>query len=262
MDLQYAREAFERYLEQYDQSDDKVRLKIVHTYGVAEASRQITERMGLSPEDIGLAQLIGLLHDIGRFEQIKRFDSFEPSTMNHAKFGVRILFEEGLIRRFIREDRWDDIIRTAIIKHSDFKLEGIEDSRKLLHARIIRDADKLDNCRVKLEDAIETMLQVTADEVGNSKISPEVMEQFRRKESIRSLTRKTKMDYWVSYLAYFFDINYQVSFDIIEENNYIERLIARIPYSNLETAEQMLEIKEGLKQYVSAARCSKHSNYL
>ena len=254
MDLQYAREAFERYLEQYDQSDDKVRLKIVHTYGVAEASRQITERMGLSPEDIGLAQLIGLLHDIGRFEQIKRFDSFEPSTMNHAKFGVRILFEEGLIRRFIRED----IIRTAIIKHSDFKLEGIEDSRKLLHARIIRDADKLDNCRVKLEDAIETMLQVTADEVGNSTISPEVMEQFRRKESIRSLTRKTKMDYWVSYLAYFFDINYQVSFDIIEENNYIERLIARIPYSNLETAEQMLEIKEGLKQYVSAARCSKY----
>ena len=130
------------------------------------------------------------------------------------------------------------------------KLEGIEDSRKLLHARIIRDADKLDNCRVKLEDAIETMLQVTADEVGNSKISPEVMEQFRRKESIRSLTRKTKMDYWVSYLAYFFDINYQVTFD----------MIARIPYSNLETAEQMLEIKEGLKQYVSAARCSKYFN--
>ena len=90
--------------------------------------------------------------------------------MNHAKFGVRILFEEGLIRRFIREDKWDDIIRTAIIKHSDFKLEGIEDSRKLLHARIIRDADKLDNCRVKLEDAVETMLQVTADEVGESKI--------------------------------------------------------------------------------------------
>ena len=82
MDLQYAREAFERYLEQYDQRDDKVRLKIVHTYGVVETSRQITERMGLCPEDIDLAQLIGLLHDIGRFEQIKRFGSFEPSTMN------------------------------------------------------------------------------------------------------------------------------------------------------------------------------------
>ena len=39
------------------------------------------------------------------------------------------------------------------------------------------------------------MLQVTANEVGKSAISPEVMEQFRRKESIRSLTRKTKMDY-------------------------------------------------------------------
>ena len=48
MDLQYAREAFERYLEQYDQSDDKVRLKIVQYLWRGRASRQITERMGLS----------------------------------------------------------------------------------------------------------------------------------------------------------------------------------------------------------------------
>ena len=69
MDLQHAKREFERYLDGYDRTDDKIRLKIVHTYGVTRCSRQITERMKLSREDQELAQLIGLLHDIGRFEQ-------------------------------------------------------------------------------------------------------------------------------------------------------------------------------------------------
>ena len=250
MNLQHAKKEFERYLDDYDRNDDKVHLKIVHTYGVTEYSRQIAERLKLSKEDRELAQLIGLLHDIGRFEQLKRFDSFEPDTMDHASFGVRILFPEGKIRDFIETDEWDDIIQTAIAKHSDFRLDGIADNRTLMHARIIRDADKLDNCRVKLEDTIETILGVSAREVGMSSVSPEVMEQFRRKESILSSIRRTKMDYWLSYLAYFFDINYKVSWDIIREHDYVTRLIDRIPYSNPQTRMQMDEVRTTLYAYM------------
>ena len=39
----------------------------------------------------------------------------------------------------------------------------------LLHAKLIRDADKLDNCRVKLDETIETLLDVSAEEVGTGK---------------------------------------------------------------------------------------------
>lgn len=249
MELQQAKRKFEEYLSDYDRENDKVRLKIVHTYGVTEYSRQIAGRLGLSREDQELAQMIGLLHDIGRFEQLKRYDSFEPDTMDHAAFGVWILFEEGLIRSFIEDGRWDPVIRTAIARHSDFRLEGIEEERELLHARIIRDADKLDNCRVKLEDDIETILGVSEKEVGKTKISREVLEQFRRKESILSSMRKTKMDYWLSYLAYFFDINYKVSVELICEHDYVNRLIGRIPYSDSETRSQMEEVRDMLLQY-------------
>ncbi len=250
MDLQYAKKQFEQYLDNYDRKADKVRLKIAHTYGVTECSRQIAQRMGLSEEDIKLAQLIGLLHDIGRFEQIKRFDSFEPDVMDHAAFGVEILFEEGMVRQFVREDAWDGLIRTAIAKHSDFKLEGIEDERTLLHARLIRDADKLDNCRVKVVDPVETILGVPAKDVGREEISPEVMEQFMRKESILSSTRKTKMDYWLSYLAYFFDINFKETLDIIREKRYAERIIDRIPYANPRTAREMETVREMLAAHI------------
>ena len=156
-DFDVAKATFEAYLDEYDRADDKIHLKIVHTYGVVDAAEDIARRMGLGEEDVQLAKVIGLLHDIGRFEQIKRFDSFEPGTMEHAAYGAQLLFgPEKMIRRFVKDDRFDSLICTAIEKHSDFKLEGITDERTLLHAKLIRDADKLDNCRVKLEESMET----------------------------------------------------------------------------------------------------------
>ena len=119
-----ARKIFESYLNSYDRTDDKVRLKIVHTYGVVGQAANIARRMRLSNEDTELAKLIALLHDLGRFEQLRRFDSFEPDTMDHAAYGVQVLFEEGMIRKFLPESTWDPIIRTAIAKHSDYSLSG------------------------------------------------------------------------------------------------------------------------------------------
>ena len=208
-DFDAAKAAFEAYLDEYDRADDKIHLKIVHTYGVVDAAEDIARRMGLGEEDVQLAKVIGLLHDIGRFEQLKCYNSFEPGTMDHAAFGVRILFEERLIRRFVEENKWDEIIKTAIGHHSDYCLKGITNERELMHAQIIRDADKLDNCRVKLETAIDILMGVTAEQVGMSEITPEVMRQFKNHKSVLLETRKTKMDYWISYLAYFYDINFR-----------------------------------------------------
>ena len=136
IDLQYSKKAFENYLNDYDRKNEKIKLKIVHTYGVMECSKKNAEDMKMSAEDCELAQLIGLLHDIGRFEQLKCYNSFESGTMDHAAFGVRILFEERLIRRFVEEDKWDEIIKTAIGHHSDYCLKGIKQIRNEMNLYI------------------------------------------------------------------------------------------------------------------------------
>lgn len=249
MDFEQAKSAFEAYLDGYDRTDEKIQLKIVHTYGVVSCCEEIAHRMGLSEEDLMIAKLIGLLHDIGRFEQLKLYNSFEPGTMNHAKYGARILFEDGMIREFVREDTWDDIIRTAIDRHSDFAIEGVEDARTLMHAKIIRDADKLDNCRVKLDEKIETMLEVSPEETGACAISDAVWQYCLEKKSILASVRKTPMDYWISYVAYFYDIYFKETMQIILERDYISRIVHRIPYSNKETAAKMEELEKMLLAY-------------
>lgn len=228
-------------------------MKIIHTYGVVHDMEEICQRMQLSEEDTELARIIALLHDIGRFEQLKRFDSFEADTMDHAAYGVQVLFEEGMIRQFVPEGTWDSIIRTSIAKHSDFHLDGITNPRTLLHARLIRDADKLDNCRVKLKDSIHTLLDVSEKELGMQAISPVIYNTVLNEQCIYSPDRITKMDYWVSYIAYFFDINYRASFDYIEENDYLNRIIDRIPYGNPDTAAKMQEIREHLASFIHTA---------
>lgn len=250
MDYNRAKEVFEQYLDGYDRENDKVRLKIIHTYGVVDQSTELAKRMKLSEEDTDLARIIALLHDIGRFEQLKRFDSFLPDTMDHAAYGVHVLFDEGMIRRFVPEDRWDDVIRTAIARHSDFVLSGIRDEQTMLHAKLIRDADKLDNCRVKLEDALETFVGAPAEVIGAQEISPKVREDALSGRSIFSADRVTLMDYWVSYVAYFYDLNFRESLDIVKENDFVRRIIRRIPYTNPATRDTMGELEDRVVEYV------------
>lgn len=249
IDFKVAKAAFEKYLDEYDRTDDKIHLKIVHTYCVVECAEEIATRMHLGQEDIQLAKIIGLLHDIGRFEQIRRFHSFEPGTMDHAVYGAELLFgKEQMIRRFVKEDSFDRLIETAIAKHSDFRLEGITDERTLLHARLIRDADKLDNCRVKLEESMETLLDMDEETVGASEISPNVWASCLTEESVLSADRVTGMDYWMSYLALYFDINFPETYQIIRENNYIDRIAARVSYSREDTKEKVAHLVAALHE--------------
>lgn len=92
---------FAEYVRNYDPSDGKIKLKIDHTYRVAGLCQSIARSLKLSEQDVDIAWLLGMLHDIGRFEQIKRYGTFnDAASVDHAELGADILFKEGLIRKF------------------------------------------------------------------------------------------------------------------------------------------------------------------
>ena len=115
IDLKKALKNFKEYLNNYDLNDPKIKLKAVHTYGVMDLSEYIARDLNLDEENLKLAQLIALLHDIARFEQLKQFGMYEDYiTFDHGDLAVKILFEDGLIRNFIEDSRYDNIILKAI----------------------------------------------------------------------------------------------------------------------------------------------------
>ena len=60
-DFDAAKAAFEAYLDEYDRADDKIHLKIVHTYGVVDAAEDIARRMGLDESEKAACQMAAFL---------------------------------------------------------------------------------------------------------------------------------------------------------------------------------------------------------
>ena len=160
-----------------------------------------------------------------------------------------------MIRRFLPDPEFDEIIHTAIARHSDFKLEGITDERILFHAKMIRDADKLDNCRVKLQESVEAMIGVPQEKAGEGLISPKVWESCLKKEAVLSPDRVTSVDYWVSYVAQYFDLNFNETCHIMIEDDYISRFIWRLDYKEKDTLEKMKILDQQMNDYMENILC-------
>ena len=58
--------------------------------------------------------------------------------------GLEILKENNFIRKFCSEEKYYDIIFSAIENHNKYKIDKTLEGEKLLQAKIIRDADKID----------------------------------------------------------------------------------------------------------------------
>ena len=252
INFEQAKKAFKEYLQQYDLEYGKNELKIKHTYGVVKSSEYIAKKLLLDKEDIELAKLIGLLHDIGRFEQIKNFDCFiDSKRVDHAILGNKILFKNNFIRNFVKDDKYDNIISKAILNHNRLSIEDNLKDRELLHAKIIRDADKTDNFRVKALDDFENIIDNCNKKIlENDVISEKIFTDFMNSKIIVREDRNTYMDFWVSYIAFIFDFNYKYGLEYIKEKNYINKIINRLDYKKIDTKEKMQKIKKHSNKYI------------
>lgn len=246
------KDVFEQFIESYNTDNGQISLKLIHTYGVVESCDFITKDLNLNEEDVELAKLIALLHDIGRFDQAVKYSSFvDYQTIDHADYGVNVLFDNGMIRKFIETDIYDEIIKKAIRNHNKYQIEDGLSEKELLHAKIIRDADKTDNFRVKATETLVNIdIHLNEENLQYDYISDKVYNEFMKAKTIISKERTTAMDMWVSYIAFIFDYNFSSGLKYIKEKNYIDILIDRIDYKNEDTKSKMEKIREFAKNYI------------
>lgn len=254
IDILKVKKSFKDFLEQYeDKSHVKFNSKTIHTYHVAENAKEIAEKLGLNQEDIELAELIGILHDIGRFEEIEINKELNNVKFDHALHGSKMLFEKGMIRNFIEDRQYDEIIKNAIENHSKLEIEKGLDERSLLHAKIIRDADKLDNYRVKKEEKVENMypnIFKKREDMEKSLLSDKIYKTVMNKKCVDVHDRVKPLDFWVCILAFTFDLNFDVTYKIVKEKDYINILIDRFDYKDKETKKRMENIRNIMNDFV------------
>lgn len=257
IDILRAEKAFKEHLSNYDINDDKIKLKLTHTYGVVNASDYLCKKLNLSKEDTYLSKLIALLHDIGRFEQTKGnddiYDKADVELFDHAVYGIKILFEDNLIRNFIEDKSYDNIIYKAILNHNRLEIEKGLEEKELLHAKLIRDSDKTDNFRVKLTESFKVLLGTDDIEcISKEKISEKIYNDFMSKKLIKTSDNVTCLDRWTGYIAFIFDYNFKESLEYLKENDLVNKVFDRIKYTNPDTIKKINNMRALSEQYINA----------
>ena len=167
---------YDAYVDTYREADGKLpvmmQLKRTHTAFVVRNAELIADGECFTPEEREVSLAAALLHDTGRYEQLRLYNTFKDSeSVDHAVFSHDIVKAKGWLDEVLEESKseveveeWKDAILKAVLYHNRRDLpKEVEtppfdfDSRlRLIHiaAHTVRDADKLDIFRV-LEDQVE-----------------------------------------------------------------------------------------------------------
>ena len=141
---------YDAYVDTFREADGELpvmmRLKRVHTGFVVKNAEAIADGEGFSAEEREVALAAALLHDTGRYEQLRRYNTFKDSdSIDHAVFSHDIVVEKGWCRT--------PAVLNAVLYHNRRDLPDGMDHLTEIAAHTVRDADKLDIFRV-LEDQV------------------------------------------------------------------------------------------------------------
>ena len=228
MDREQACKVFEEYTKRYDSSDIKIRLKIDHTYRVADISARVAKSINA---DEDFAYFLGLLHDIGRFEQLTRYGTFKDAdSVDHAELGADILFgEEALIDTFPCDIEisgipdWKAMAEAAVRCHNKLTVPEEIDEQTLMYCNILRDADKIDIFRVMTEppyDERNELIKTMTTPAGE-----EVMRCVREHRCVPRHVIKNRFEAMLSQCCMALELVYPESMVIVKEQGYLPSLV-------------------------------------
>ena len=246
MNKRKALEAFKSYADLYDTDDIKIKVKIDHTYRVADIASRIAVSVG---EDQEFSWFLGLLHDIGRFEQLTQYGTFKDAdSVDHAELGADILFKDGLIGNFplpslpgMAIEDVGRIAETAIRRHNKLTLPGGMDEKTLLYCKILRDADKADIFRVLTEppyDERNERIVNDSSDGGVEAAREDVMDCVHEHRCVPRRSDFTLFEALISQCCMGFELEFTESVRIVREQGYLEHLMS-LPVENAAMGTQL-----------------------
>ena len=241
---------FLNYVDTYGKHPSII-IKRDHSIRVAKSMKDTFNSWDVDDEYIALANFIGLYHDLGRFEQWNKYNTFVDSvSVDHAALSANILFKPEIIEKLLPDNIFEIIILNSIYHHNKFSLPGnlsfkdewvfyrlknfdissdkINEDPTIgsLYCMAIRDADKLDILR-------QYLLSNNLIKYSEEAVTPKVANDFLNNKPILTTDRKSVNDSILLRLSFINDINLTKYLKQIKEDNIIEKMNEVYPNKEL-----------------------------
>lgn len=212
MNLEDARKEFIKYFKNFDIKNKEILSKFHHSFRVMEYSNFIAKSLDLNESDVLLANVIGLLHDIGRFEQIRDYNTYyDYKSVDYGDNGAKILLKDNFISKFSDNSEIQSIIINSVKTHNKIKADG-KNERELFFSKIIRDADKIDII-------IEQSVQIKNNDL---KLKEEILNILENKSLVPNNLIENDLDDFLRHIGFIYDLNFKFSFKILLDKEIIQ----------------------------------------
>jgi HD superfamily phosphohydrolase YqeK len=227
---------FDNYVNSFADDEDKtfcpLKLKTEHSRIVAKEIVDIANSIGFTKHDLLIAECIGLLHDIGRFEQYKKYRTFKDrDSENHAHIALKVLKSTTVL------DGFEPAEKTMILRAIEFhNVKQIPDNltpKEKVFAQLIRDADKIDIFRIVI-DYYRNMHKLRNEALDLGLPDAPGFTECIIQDSLNGKTAdynmmKTLNDFKVLQLGWVYDISFTRSFEIISERKFLDDIYNYLP---------------------------------
>lgn len=214
-----------------------ISLKVEHCIRVSKIMADIAIHENCTTEELEIAQIVGLLHDIGRFEQYKQFQTFaDHKSFDHGDYGVTVLKNTQCLQKFpiAQQHR----IYQAIHLHNKAQMPSNEKMEVQIMTKMVRDADKIDIFQLSYEyfkqrteknkNMILELHLSECEEITDSIYNSIMDGKLAMMRNIQTLN-----DFKALQIGWIFDINCKRSFEIIHERKALNKLFSTIPTPNI-----------------------------
>lgn len=220
-------DCYHRYVDTFKvdgEFPDMLGLKDIHTERVVANIEAIAKVHASDALVAFCCKAAARLHDVGRFEQLRRYGTFRDSeSIDHAELSHAIIEREG----WLEGVPGAECILKAVLFHNRLELPDSLSPDEALVANAVRDADKLDIFRVLEERVANAGWEKDCAAFWNLPISnppnPVVVENLRAGESVDYRNIKSLADFVLIQVGWMIGgLHFAVSRRLCAERGHLE----------------------------------------
>ncbi|HSH51905.1 MAG TPA: HD domain-containing protein [Bacteroidales bacterium] len=248
---------------QYPGLKENISVKANHCKKVSEEIVGLARNLKLNNNDVLLAETIGLFHDVGRFKQYIKYQTFaDNKSQDHAELAIEVLNENKILKDLSNEEI--EIIHKSILNHNKADIFFDNNEKINFFSKLIRDADKLDIWRliteyymVKEKNASNENKTLELELPDSIEISNEVFNAIINKQVVLKESLRTLNDFKLLQIGWLFDLNFEYSVKRLYEKKYLDKIFKTLPKN-----EKVDQIKKVVNDYFESHLSTKVSNLI
>ena len=242
--------AFEEYFQSLtiDSPENQTQFEEVraHSLRVVANSLFLANVLLQTEEEKRIATVIALFHDMGKASLISKNLEAMNIQRDHATVSGKIIQQMEFYQDLSAEVQL--VVLKSVENHNKLKLPKFDNEQQTLFARLLRDADKLDiydSSYRFFKEKYGIQPTMTTDLNNSIEVSDKILKSILAGKNASVEDMKSLNDYKLLLLSMAFDMNFKLTFRIMSEKQYIQKI-----YETLPKRDQIIDVYRNIKLFV------------